>query len=348
MPRKEYNERGTATQPVLPIFDVPKVVRAHGLRDAHSRPLAAAGKGRGGFRTRRVSTADAWLHFASIEVRTGNSYPAILLDCDGREGTASLVEALAAHMMPAPNWTVYRASSGGTHAAWCLSVPVHRGALARAKPLRMLGRVSEWMAHACGADPTYTAVLTHNPYKPAQDSSLNTKWGRRDPYSLQELAAPIPRYWRKPALPATAPGRNCAMFDACMKWAGSPANLGCPVIDVARELNAEFEQPLPMAEIWPLAKSVERYRREWKSQGRFYSAAEREAYARQCGIASGVSRRSRTAQRDAEIVRAWAAGASLRKLAAVFGMRKSGVDYIVRRDSAQGDLLMRNTNELHR
>ena len=126
MPRKEYNERGTATQPVLPIFDVPKVVRAHGLRDAHSRPLAAAGKGRGGFRPRRVSTSDAWLHFASIEVRTGNSYPAILLDCDGRDGTAALVEALAAHMLPAPSWTVYRASSGGTHAAWCLAVPVHR------------------------------------------------------------------------------------------------------------------------------------------------------------------------------------------------------------------------------
>ena len=102
MPRKEYNERGTATQPVLPIFDVPKVVRAHGLRDAHSRPLAAAGKGRGGFRPRRVSTSEAWRWFASIEVRTGNSYPAILLDCDEHDGTAALVEAIAGGQAASP------------------------------------------------------------------------------------------------------------------------------------------------------------------------------------------------------------------------------------------------------
>ena len=292
-----------------------------------------------GSRPRRVSTSDGWLHFASIEVRTGNSYPAILLDCDGRDGTAALVEALAAHMLPAPSWTVYRASSGGTHAAWCLAVPVHRGELARAKPLRMLARVSEWMAFACAADASYTATLTHNPYAPAQDSSLHTKWGRRNPYTLHGLAAPIPRYWRKPELPATAPGRNCALFDACMKWAGSPANLGVPVVDVARELNAEYAQPLPVAEVRPLAKSVERYRRQWRQQGRFYSAAEREAYGRRCGIASGAAKRSRTAQRDAEIAGAWAAGATQAKLAQVHGLTQQAVSKIVRRDAAQGDLL---------
>ena len=113
--------------------------------------------------------------------------------------------------------------------AWCLDPPVHRGDQARAHPLRLLARVSEWMAYACGADPTYTAVLTHNPYKPAQDSSLNTKWGRRDPYTLHELAEPIPRYWHKPD-------------------AGSPSNLGAPVLDVARGLNAEFVLPLRDAE----------------------------------------------------------------------------------------------------
>ena len=104
------------------------------------------------------------------------------------------------------------------------------------------------MAYACGADPTYTAVLTHNPYKPAQDSSLNTKWGRRDPYTLHELAEPIPRYWHKPDVPMSAPGRTCALFDACMEWAGSPSNLGAPVLDVARGLNAEFVLPLRDAE----------------------------------------------------------------------------------------------------
>ena len=75
-----------ATQPELfPIADVPAVVRAHGLRDAHSRPLVAGGKGRCGFRARRVSTSDAWLYYASIELRAGNSWPAMVFDCDGRD-----------------------------------------------------------------------------------------------------------------------------------------------------------------------------------------------------------------------------------------------------------------------
>ena len=150
-----------------------------------------------------------------------------------------------------------------------------------------------------------------------------------------------------PELAATAPGRNCALFDACMKWAGSPSNLGVPVVDVALRLNAETVRPLPVGDVRALARSVERYRRQWRSQGRFYSAAEREAYGRKWGIASGVRRRARTAQRDAEIVRAWAAGASLRKLPAVVGMSKTAVRHIVRRDSAQGDLLGVGS-ELHR
>ena len=259
------------------------------------------------------------------------------------------MEALAAHMMPAPSWTVYRASSGGTHAAWCLATPVHRGELARARPLRMLARVSALQAFACNADPDFTGVLTHNPYRPAQDSSLHTKWGRREPYTLQELAAPIPRYWRAPApeLAATALGRNCALFDACMKWAGSPSNLGVPVVDVALTLNAETVRPLPVGDVRALARSVERYRRQWRLQGRFYSAAEREAYGRNCGIASGVRRRARNAQRDAEIVRVWASGATQAKLAQAYGITQQTVSYIVRRDSAQGDLLG-VSSELHR
>ena len=47
-----------------------------------------------------------------------------------------------------------------------------------------------------------------------------THWGCNRPYSLSELAEPIPRGWRLPVKPTTEAGRNCALFVVLMKWAG--------------------------------------------------------------------------------------------------------------------------------
>ena len=80
-------------QLTLAIDHAPPKVRAHGLRDAHSRPLVSRGKRDGAFLSSfRVSPADAW-GFPSIELRAGNSWPVIILDCDGREATLRLAGA---------------------------------------------------------------------------------------------------------------------------------------------------------------------------------------------------------------------------------------------------------------
>ena len=59
-----------------------------------------------------------------------------------------------------------------------------------------------------------------------------THWGRKQPYSLGELSEVIPKGWRLPVKPTTEAGRNCALFVALMKWAGSPANIGREVLAV--------------------------------------------------------------------------------------------------------------------
>ena len=64
-----------------------------------------------------------------------------------------------------------------------------------------------------------------------------------------------------------------------MKWAGSPANIGREVVAVARATNDGLDVPLGDSEVAGLAKSVERYRRSWIAKGRFYTEAEREAWA---------------------------------------------------------------------
>ena len=164
--------------------------------------------------------------------------------------------------------------------------------------MRLLARISEFYRQALGADLGYNGVLTHNPMRSAhRHGEFLTHWGRKQPYSLGELAEPIPKGWRLPVKPTTEAGRNCALFVALMKWAGSPANIGREVVAVARATNDGLDVPLGDSEVAGLAKSVERYRRSWIAKGRFYTEAEREAWGCALGLRSGLVRRKGTAGR---------------------------------------------------
>ena len=70
----------------------PAKVREHGLRDAHSYPLVSQGKRSIGEHSAsfRVPAAEAW-DFPEIELRAGNSWPAIVLDIDGANALQRIV-----------------------------------------------------------------------------------------------------------------------------------------------------------------------------------------------------------------------------------------------------------------
>ena len=112
----------------------------------------------------------------------------------------------------------------------------------------------------------------------AHGPGFRTGWHRRSPYLLDELAVPIPRHWRMPTIASTIrteAGRNCYLFCSAMKWAGSPSNLAFEVLPAALAANVEHFSshrlgPLLYGDVQALAKSVERYRRRWISQGRFW------------------------------------------------------------------------------
>ena len=319
-------------QLVLPIDLAPAKVRAHGLRDAHARPLVSRGKDRNGRfpGSWRVDPAEAWA-FAQLEIRAANSWPALILDCDGGDGTERLAGAMLDGRVGPANWTVTRSSSGGSHAVWCLERPVLRGAEARARPMQAFGRVAEYYAEATGADRGYGAVLTHNPMARAQPAGMRTTWGRREPYSLRELAAPIPRGWRRPEIPATAIGRNCAIFAGLMRFAGHARNQLADLAAVAAELNRQLDDPLDAAELAGIARSVGRYRARWIATGAYYDAADREAWGRARGVRSGEARRERTADRDAAILVDRDAGLSQRAIAAKYGVSRGTVENVLRR-----------------
>ena len=329
------------------IAKAPPIVRRHGLREAHSHPLVSHGKDCGGLfgATFRTTAERAW-RFPSIELRSANAWTAIVFDCDGAAGTERLIDSLDHDDLPDPNWIVTRAGAGGSHAVYTLESPVLRNAEARPKPLRLLGAVTERIAEVIDADRGYTGVLTHNPVaKPS--AGLATTWRRKAPHRLRDMARIIPMGWTPPAQPRTAVGRNVAVFDACMRWAGRRTNIPYDVLPAAILANDRLDRPLPASEIGHIAKSVERYRRQWIAQGRFGTGrwnpraksapwASPEAQAKR-GRKSGAARRARNAERDAAIIADLAAGMSQRAVAAKHGIGKTTVaDVAARMAEADG------------
>ena len=230
---------------------------------------------------------------------------------------------------------VQRVSNSHSHVSFLLAKPVHRGPTAREAPLRLFARISEFYRQALGADPGYNGVLTHNPMLSAhRHGEFLTHWGRKRPYSLSELAEPIPRGWRLPVKPTTEAGRNCALFVGLMKWAGSPANIGREVLAVARVTNDGLEAPLGDSEVVGLAQSVERYRDEWIAKGRFYTDDEREAWGRALGLQGGVVRRASNAERDRRIIEGHRAGFSTRKMGRLFKLSHVAIWKVLNREIA--------------
>ena len=87
-------------------------------------------------------------------------------------------------------------------------------------------------------DPGYNGVLTHNPMKRAhKPGTFASHWGVTKPYPLKQLLAYVPKHWRMPSLPASDIGRHERLYRGDMKWAGSEANLGRPVLPYLLDRN---------------------------------------------------------------------------------------------------------------
>ena len=86
----------------------PKVVRDHGLQEAHTYPLVSLRRGS----SFRVHARDAWT-FPSLELRAANSWPALTLDCDE---PSAVVDCSCTGTITAATGQHYRAP------AWSLSV----------------------------------------------------------------------------------------------------------------------------------------------------------------------------------------------------------------------------------
>ena len=164
-----------------------------------------------------------------------------------------------------------------------LAVPVHRGELAREKPLRELARISRILR--CRAESGWwlhgsSDAQSHE--QGARSRLQDPNWLRKDPYSLGELARVIPFGWRRPTVSRTGVGRNCDLFQSLIRWAGCPENRENDCLAAAHVINQSFELPLPDSEVAGIAASVEGYRKNWS----YYTAEHSGRY----GAVSGASR----------------------------------------------------------
>ena len=252
----------------LPLRAVPAKVREFGLQEAHTFPYVSHGKGK---HVARRPALVAWRRWEEIELRTPNSYPALILDVD-----TSVMECLDVAMgsskVRVPNWIAFNPATGHAHVVYTLARPVLCGDGMRLAPMQFHARIAEYYREQYKADSGYTGVLTHNPVH----RKWETEWLRETPWTLPELAEPMPKRWRIPAKPTTPEGRNVTLFNAALRWFGRPSNWDAStdlgdvlawVEDACSEWFGDNPIDWHRNECMSIAKSVTRYCRRNLASG---------------------------------------------------------------------------------
>ena len=330
-------------QALLPLRYMPMMLRRHGVREAHSRPLVGRRLPDHRIQSWRSSPAMAWLQPLVEWARTPLAYVAIVLDIDDREALERLARAnMTASHVPQPNFVIHRIASGHAHAAYTLRRPVLRGAGAKPFPLATLARIAEWLAISLQADAGYTGVLCANP----SHDDYETVWLRTEGYTLDELRTYIPQGWRRPRPPSrTDVGRNHDVFKALMKIAGSQGRsdreIAQHAVRIYRELDTNEPHPFGLREMQGIVRSVIRYREQWRQNGWYTDkwlkkqsicgSRNKPEQQSEKGVRSGQARRERTRERDIRILAHIHDGKSIRQAAAAEGIDHSTVIRIQRR-----------------
>ena len=334
------NQTDNPKQLSLPIESVPKKVRAHGLREIHVYPRVSVGEDRATGThgpVFRVPVEQAF-DYSRIELRTPNSHTAIQLDIDGYELLMAAYLLIDNGEAPVYNWLA-PSGGGGAHLVYTLAHPVLYGEGMRQKPLNALARVSEYLTSLFGGDPSYNGILTVNPMSRAHPTGFKCAWGRRGPYTLDELAQIIPFGWRKPVVSCTAIGRNVSLFDALRRWAGKEENKENDVLAAAMSINREVGKmhgkiPLDQSEVATIARSVHRKRAEWIRRGKYYTQEEKTLWGRTRQKKGVEMRRKKNRERDLSIIQAVSDGESASAIGRRFKVHHTTILRIITRELA--------------
>ena len=268
-----------------------------------------------------------------LEIRAGNSYPLLTLDCDGPASVQAFWLTQLNSQLPEPNWVVRNPATGNLQPSWCLASPVHRGETARAAPLHLFARACEFFRWICEADTGFVGCLQRNPVQEPH----KTFWGRTAPFELAELVGCLPAGWKMPRVPKTAVGRNDGLFRALCSFVGTPSNYHVSPSELAAVADMKNQgftlhglPPLDGAEVAGIVRSVyKRHQRKLSSgeQQRTFSFIQSNRAKK-----GGQKRREKRADRDAAIVAAYAQGQTQAAIAERVGITRQAVGFVLRRN----------------
>lgn len=224
----------------------------------------------------------------------------LVFDCD----YAGAIERCGYNNLPPPNFQTVTKSTGKSHIVYGLEVPVHKTAVARAKPLHLLAKIEYQIRELVSGDRGYTNLLTKNPFH----SEWDVYQYRSDLYDMPELCEWLTLPTKLPKRASVIGlGRNCTLFENLRHWAyrevlmyrlsANYQTFSDAVLLQAIAFNS-FPEPLPQSEIRATAKSVAKW--VWNKYTGRVSDEEFSATQSRRGRLGGLSGgRGRTTQ-DAE------------------------------------------------
>ena len=314
----------------LAIEYAPDRVRAHGLSEAHSRPLVGEKDFSGQIYSFRSSPEKAWGYPYLEFTRSATAYTAVVIDADDAERAEEIIYQEGGIM---PNWFTTNLETGHGQAAYTLKKPVLRYPGSSSKPIEYLAHVERELIAAWNGDPSFTGVLARNPIPPPGAKTC-TQWFRLWPWTLEELdeaaSVELPKGGRAAKAADGAVGRNCALFDGLMKWAGYEANRFQSVNQQAYEINSGFTTPLPLCEVKATAKSVEKHRRNWEGRPEGWHSFKFRKRQSWKGTRAGLARRAKNADRDRAIAEAYANGIPQADIAQEWGISQPRISQILK------------------
>ena len=212
----------------------------------------------------RVYPAEALLQKQVVQHNAKHSVSWLVYDIDSETSHNDWQDVNA----PPPNIVAINRTNGHAHLFYGLERPIHNYHNASAKALRYMAAIDIALTVKLDADPGYAKLVSKNP--------VHDRWlvivPRNDLYSLDELASwlDLKRYTdRRRKLPTEGLGRNCTLFENLRQWAYSERRKEQQYLSEdlfieacrwrALSINADFNPPLPHAEVRATARSVARW-----------------------------------------------------------------------------------------
>lgn len=219
----------------------------------------------------RTMTREQALLKRNIQANRSSLMNLLLVDIDDGMGGVRALEYTHGF---SPAW-VAEGRNGHAHAAWRIKQPVATTQAARHRPRYYAITAQEALRRKTGGDPDYKAFMTKNPLSEDWDVHWGTREGLEG-YTLNQMESYLrdagfwpEKGWYRKDPPASAVGRNCAVFDETRQWAYQNFHKFIPDLKRFGEVVENYalsanlmmyeNNPLPTAEVLGVARSITRW-----------------------------------------------------------------------------------------